>query len=118
MLLRRIGWLAVAVAGSAGWGVLALHRGETISAAWLVLAAVGTYLIAYRFYSRFLADRVLGPIGVRRRTATVTMSAPDAAWARAISWKLRYLPVPTIRRERKARPAITSSSAMVSSNGF
>ena len=40
------------------WGVLALHRGETISAAWLVLAAVGTYLIGYRFYSRFLADRV------------------------------------------------------------
>jgi carbon starvation protein len=38
--------------------VLALHRGETISAAWLVLAAVGTYLVAYRFYSRFLADRV------------------------------------------------------------
>ena len=40
--------------------MLALHRGETISAAWLVLAAVGTYLVGYRFYSRFLADRVFG----------------------------------------------------------
>jgi carbon starvation protein len=40
--------------------MLALHRGETVNAAWLVLAAVGTYLIAYRFYSRFLATRVVG----------------------------------------------------------
>lgn len=53
-------WLFIAVAGAAGWGVLALHRGEPISAAWLVIAAVGTYLVAYRFYSRFLADRVFG----------------------------------------------------------
>src|ERR1700732_4182490 len=47
-----------------------------------------------------------------RRTATVTMSAPEAAWARAISWKLRYFPVPTMRRERKARPTITSWSGI------
>ncbi|MGE3525587.1 MAG: carbon starvation CstA family protein [Gemmatimonadales bacterium] len=53
-------WLFIAIAGAAGWGVLALHRGEPISAAWLVIAAVGTYLVAYRFYSRFLADRVFG----------------------------------------------------------
>jgi carbon starvation protein len=38
--------------------MLALHRGETINAAWLVIAAVGTYLVAYRVYSRFLAYRV------------------------------------------------------------
>src|SRR5919109_1095319 len=58
--MTRIVWLAIALAGAAGWGALALHRGETISAAWLVLAAVGTYLIGFRFYSRFLAERVLG----------------------------------------------------------
>jgi carbon starvation protein len=40
--------------------MLALHRGETVSAAWLVIAAMGTYLVAYRFYSRFLAQRVFG----------------------------------------------------------
>jgi carbon starvation protein len=67
MLRKYIGWLALALAGSVAWGVLALHRGETISAAWLVLAAVGTYLVAYRFYSRFLADRVLG-LNDRRAT--------------------------------------------------
>ena len=53
-------WMLVAGIGGAGWAMLALHRGETVNAAWLVLAAVGTYLIAYRFYSRFLANRVVG----------------------------------------------------------
>ncbi|MFL5402764.1 MAG: carbon starvation CstA family protein [Gemmatimonadales bacterium] len=67
MLQKRIGWLLLTLAGAAAWGVLALHRGETISAAWLVLAAAGTYLVAYRFYSRFLADRVFG-INDRRAT--------------------------------------------------
>src|SRR5215210_1086471 len=60
-------WLLVALAGAIAWGVLALRRGETISAAWLVLAAVGTYLLAYRFYSRFLAERVFG-LNDRRAT--------------------------------------------------
>jgi carbon starvation protein len=67
MSLKKIGWLLLAAAGAIAWGVLALHRGETISAAWLVLAAVGTYLLAYRFYSRFLADRVFG-LNDRRAT--------------------------------------------------
>jgi carbon starvation protein len=58
--MKRILWLLVAMAGAAGWGVLALARGEPVSASWLVLAAVGTYLIAYRFYSRFIAERVFG----------------------------------------------------------
>ena len=58
--MRFLLWLLVALAGAAGWAVLALHRGESVSAAWLVVAAVGTYLLAYRFYSRFLADRVFG----------------------------------------------------------
>ncbi|MGH7592577.1 MAG: carbon starvation CstA family protein [Gemmatimonadales bacterium] len=57
-MMLAIVWTLVAVIGAAGWAMLALHRGETVNAAWLVLAAVGTYLIAYRFYSRFLARRV------------------------------------------------------------
>ncbi len=63
----RLAWLVVALAGAAGWGMLALHRGETVSAAWLILAAVGTYLVAFRFYSRVLADRVFG-LNDRRAT--------------------------------------------------
>ncbi|MFJ8105044.1 carbon starvation CstA family protein [Streptomyces sp. NPDC096132] len=52
-------WTGVALLGAVGWGVLALSRGEEISAVWLVVAALGSYAIAYRFYSRFVARRVL-----------------------------------------------------------
>ena len=84
MLLKYVGWLVVALAGAVAWGVLALHRGETINAAWLVVAAVGTYLIAYRFYSRFLADRVLG-LNDRRATPAERLTngrdyVPTSRW--------------------------------------
>ncbi|RSN86741.1 carbon starvation protein A [Streptomyces sp. WAC 05379] len=52
-------WTTVALVGALGWAVLALSRGEEISAVWLVVAALGSYAIAYRFYSRFIARRVL-----------------------------------------------------------
>ena len=58
--MQKILLAVIGVIGAVAWGVLALHRGETISAAWLVLASVGTYLVAYRLYSRFLAYRVFG----------------------------------------------------------
>ncbi|GAA2471846.1 carbon starvation CstA family protein [Streptomyces thermolineatus] len=52
-------WALVALVGAAGWTILAVSRGEEVSAAWMVAAALGSYAIAYRFYSRFIADRVL-----------------------------------------------------------
>ncbi len=84
MPFKHIGWLALALAGAVAWGVLALHRGETISAAWLVLAAVGTYLVGYRFYSRFLAYRVFG-LNDRRATPAERLAngrdfVPTSRW--------------------------------------
>ncbi|GEB50602.1 carbon starvation protein A [Streptomyces cacaoi] len=52
-------WTAVALVGAVGWAMLALARGEEVSAAWMVAAALGSYAIGYRFYSRFIAQRVL-----------------------------------------------------------
>ncbi|MEU7152469.1 carbon starvation CstA family protein [Streptomyces sp. NPDC045456] len=52
-------WTAVALVGAAGWTLLALSRGEEVSAAWMVAAALGSYAIGYRFYARFIATRVL-----------------------------------------------------------
>jgi carbon starvation protein len=52
-------WTAVAVVGAVAWGVLAISRGENVSAIWLVVAALGSYAIAYRFYARFIVKRVL-----------------------------------------------------------
>jgi carbon starvation protein len=84
MLVKRLGWLLVGIVGAVAWAVLALHRGETINAAWLVLAAVGTYLLAYRFYSRFLAVRVLG-VNDRRATPAERLAngrdfVPTSRW--------------------------------------
>ncbi len=59
-LVTKLGWGALALAGAGALGVIALQRGESISAIWIVIAAVCVYLIAYRFYSLFIADRVLG----------------------------------------------------------
>ena len=47
-----------------------------------------------------------------RRSATVTISAPEASMARSVSATSLYLPVPTIRRLSKLRPAMTSGSCM------
>ena len=58
-LSSKLFWLALAVLGAVSLGVLALSRGETINAVWLVTAAICVYLIAFRFYSRFIAERVL-----------------------------------------------------------
>ncbi|MCI4678403.1 carbon starvation protein A [Rhodoblastus acidophilus] len=52
-------WILVALVGAISLGTVALHRGETINALWLVTAAACVYLIAYRFYSVFIAEKVL-----------------------------------------------------------
>ncbi|KAJ8135840.1 hypothetical protein OY671_010947, partial [Metschnikowia pulcherrima] len=51
-------WSAVAVLGAFALGTVASARGETINALWVVIAAVCVYLIAYRYYSRFIANKV------------------------------------------------------------
>jgi carbon starvation protein len=59
--LRRYGiWVVIALVGALCWGMLALSRGETVNAGWLLFAALASYAIAYRFYARFIQNRVLG----------------------------------------------------------
>jgi len=64
---RHLPWLLVAVFGAFALATVALARGEAVSALWIVVAAVCTYLIAYRYYSLFLAQRVLG-LDPKRKT--------------------------------------------------
>ncbi|MEN9593505.1 MAG: carbon starvation protein [Gemmatimonadota bacterium] len=59
-LLKQVPWIAVAVLGAGAMATVALNKGESISAAWLLTAAVCTYLIAYRFYSRIIAADIFG----------------------------------------------------------
>ncbi len=60
-------WAAVAVLGGIALGVVALTRGEPVNAAWLVVASVCVYFIAYRFYALFIANKVFG-VDVKRPT--------------------------------------------------
>ena len=64
-------WVAIAALGAVAFGIVALSRGETISAAWLVIAALCTYFIAYRFYALFIAEKVLRVDPTRQTPAYV-----------------------------------------------
>ena len=57
--LAILGWGAVAALGAMAVGVIALRRGEPINAMWLVVAASCCYALGYRFYSRFIATKIL-----------------------------------------------------------
>ncbi|MGD1325085.1 carbon starvation CstA family protein [Pandoraea pnomenusa] len=66
---QQLPWAAVAIVGACALGTVALSRGETISALWIVIAAICVYLIAYRFYSKFIATRVAQLDGTRMTPA-------------------------------------------------
>ncbi|MGH8382791.1 carbon starvation CstA family protein [Pseudomonas sp.] len=69
-LLRHIPWLLLAVIGACALGVVALRRGEAINALWIVVASVAIYLVAYRYYSLFIATKVM-QLDPRRATPAV-----------------------------------------------
>jgi hypothetical protein len=58
--LHTLGWAALSLLGAGALAYVALRRGESINAVWVVAAAVCVYLIAYRFYSLFIATKVMG----------------------------------------------------------
>ena len=66
-VVNHVVWSAVALLGAACMGVVALRQGEQISALWIVVAAVSIYLVAYRYYSLYIAKNVMG-LDVRRAT--------------------------------------------------
>ena len=102
-ILVTLLWIVVAALGAAAFGVLALSRGETISAGWLVVAGVCTYLVAYRFYSRYLAYTVFG-LDDRRATPAERLNngrdfVPTSKWVAVGPSLLRDL-----RRRTAGRP--------------
>jgi len=66
---NKLIWAAVTVLGAISFGIVALSRGEPVNAAWLVVAAVCIYFIAYRFYGLFIARKVLGVNAARATPA-------------------------------------------------
>src|SRR2546426_12582379 len=58
-ILRILIWLTIGVLGALALATIALRRGESINAMWLVVAALCSYALGYRFYSKFLAAKLL-----------------------------------------------------------
>lgn len=59
LTIKRLFWIMLAALGAAALGVIALNRGESINALWLITAAVCIYAIAYRFYAAWIAAKIL-----------------------------------------------------------
>jgi carbon starvation protein len=68
-VLRYGGWVVVAATAAAALAMIALVRGEHINVLWLLAAGTGSFAVAYRFYSKFLAARVLGLDDLRKTPA-------------------------------------------------
>lgn len=58
-MLSILLWGVSAATGASALAAVALDHGESVNAVWLVTAALSVYFIAYRYYSRFIANRVL-----------------------------------------------------------
>ena len=75
--IGKVAWAALAVLGAFCLGTIALRRGESINALWIVVAAVSIYLVAYRFYARFIADRVFNLDATRATPAMINNDGLD-----------------------------------------
>lgn len=76
-IIKNVAWGLVAVMAAWCFGVLALNNGETISASWLVVASVCFYMIGYRFYSKFIAEKVFELDDNRATPAVINNDGKD-----------------------------------------
>jgi len=72
-------WIAIALLGGLSWVMLAVIRGETVNAIWFVFAAVCTYFIGYRFYSKYIEKHLLKPDDSRATPAEYKADGKDYA---------------------------------------
>ena len=70
-------WGLISILGAAAFAVLALSRGESVNAIWLIVAAVCVYAVAYRFYSKFIARKVFQLDDNRKTPAEIHNDGKD-----------------------------------------
>ncbi|PPG33357.1 carbon starvation CstA family protein [Pseudoclavibacter sp. RFBB5] len=70
-------WVGIGLLGGLAWTMLAIVRGETVNAIWFVFAAVCTYLIAYRFYSKLIERKLTRPDDRRATPAEYKANGKD-----------------------------------------
>ncbi|WP_066911401.1 carbon starvation CstA family protein [Millisia brevis] len=74
---KRALFALIGLIGGIGWVMVAFVRGENVNAVWFVLAALGTYVIAYRFYARLIEYRIVEPRDDRATPAEVYENGTD-----------------------------------------
>ena len=74
---KVIAWVLVSAIAGLGWWMLAIHRGETVNGIWFVLAAVGSYFIGYRFYAKYIQDKLVHPDDERATPAEYDYNGRD-----------------------------------------
>ena len=77
--LKIVIWVAISLLGGVSWVMLAIVRGESVNAIWFVFAAICTYLIGYRFYSKFIEKHLLKPNDRRATPAEYMADGKDFA---------------------------------------
>lgn len=76
-ILSILLWTAISVLGAVAFAIVALFHGETVNAAWLLIAAISTYAVAYRFYSKFIAYRIFALDDRRATPAEIVNDGKD-----------------------------------------
>lgn len=70
-------WGGIAALGAVGFGMIALWQGESVNSFWLLTAAFCTYAVAYRFYSKFIAKKLMALDDNRATPAEVNNDGKD-----------------------------------------
>ena len=74
---KKLLFAAIALVGAVSWAMIAFVRGESVNAVWFVLAAVSTYVVAYRFYARLIEYKVVQPRADRATPAETYDNGKD-----------------------------------------
>ncbi|KQU39555.1 carbon starvation protein A [Rhodococcus sp. BP-149] len=74
---KRIVFVIIGLLGAVAWTVIAVIRGEQVNAVWFVVAAVCTYIFAFRFYARLIENRIVHPRDDRATPAEILENGKD-----------------------------------------
>ena len=75
--LRVTIWILISAIAGLGWWMLAVRRGETVNGIWFVFAAIGSYSIGYRFYAKYIQDKLVHPDDSRATPAEYDYNGRD-----------------------------------------
>ena len=73
----RVAYLCIGLLGGFGWTMIAIIRGEEVNSVWFVVAAVCTYIIAFRFYARLIEYKIVKPKDERATPAETHGNGKD-----------------------------------------